>query len=298
MHSPSFIRGFLRRRHIHPRLFWTGLVSYSRFLGYVRPALLTASPEEYRVRRQLLARGWEPRKLEAPVGKRILALSPHADDESIGAGGLLWAHRDLAEIHLVVLSDGGKSGQLENPAAEPVSARQQLVQTRREELLKAAADLKARSVEFLDFPDGAIPTDNLAAEKLRSHITRIQPDVVLLPWFLDNHPDHRSANSLLAKACANERMLVLGYEVWAMLEPNAVFDISDHLEPKLALIRHFTSQLALVDYVSYAASLARVRGYHANLHPTKAGAAEAFVALPCHDYCALVNALAAAPEAR
>ena len=233
-----------------------------------------------------------------PWGRRILALSPHADDETIGAGGLLWAHRDVAEIHLVVLSDGGKSGQLENVADAPGSARQPLVQARRQELLKTAAALKARSVEFLDFPDGSVPTDDAAVERVRQQVVRIRPDVVLLPWLLDNHPDHRSTNILFAKACPQEEMLVLGYEIWSLLEPNAVLDISSHLEAKLALIRNFPSQLALVDYASYAAGLARVRGYHANLDLSKAGAAEAYVALPCRDYCALVNALAKSLKAQ
>jgi hypothetical protein len=98
----SLIKDVLNRKGIHPRRWLTGLVSYSRYVGYIKPQLMPASEEEFRIRRQLLASAWQPRKLVAPIGKRILALCPHPDDESIGAGGLLLAHRKLAEIHLVV----------------------------------------------------------------------------------------------------------------------------------------------------------------------------------------------------
>ena len=106
MRIVSLVKVAAKRSGIHPRRWLTGLVSYSRYLGYIKPQLMPASEEEFRIRRQLLARAWQPRKLVAPIGKRILALCPHPDDESIGAGGLLLAHRELAEIHLVCLCDG------------------------------------------------------------------------------------------------------------------------------------------------------------------------------------------------
>jgi hypothetical protein len=105
MRIVSLVKAASKRRGIHPRRWLTGLVSYSRYLGYIKPQLVPASEEEFRIRRQLLASAWQPRKLVAPIGKRILALCPHPDDESIGAGGLLLAHRELAEIHLVCLCD-------------------------------------------------------------------------------------------------------------------------------------------------------------------------------------------------
>jgi hypothetical protein len=72
----SFIKAALHRSGIHPRRWLCGLVSYSRYIGYIRPHLLRATEEEFRVRRQLVTRAWEPRRLVAPVGKRILALCP------------------------------------------------------------------------------------------------------------------------------------------------------------------------------------------------------------------------------
>ena len=134
MQIASIIKAALHRRRIHPRRWLTGVLSYPRYLGYIKPHLLQATEEEFRVRRQLVTRAWEPRELVAPVGKRILALSPHPDDESIGAGGFLLAHRDIAEIHLVCLTDGSGGGSLDDPARDLKA----LVKARKAEFQKTA----------------------------------------------------------------------------------------------------------------------------------------------------------------
>jgi LmbE family N-acetylglucosaminyl deacetylase len=284
MRLVSALRAALHRRRIHPRRWLTGVVSYPRYLGYIKPHLLQANEEEFRVRRHLVTRAWEPRKLVAPVGKCILALCPHSDDESIGAGGLLLAHRDLAEIHLVCLCDGAGGGSVEDPKRDPKA----IVKARKAEFQKTAAALRAASVQHLDFPDGNIPCSAEAVKRLRSIVCDIRPDVVALPWFLDGHVDHRRANMLYALACGDIEATVLGYEIWSMLEPNAVFDITEHLADKLSLIQNYASQLRTVNYVGYASGLAAVRAYQAAVQPLRSGAAEAFVALPNHEYCELV----------
>ena len=63
------------------------------------------------------------------------------------------------------------------------------------------------------------------------------------------------------------------------------------VDQKLQLIRNYPSQLRTVDYVQYVSGLASVRAYHAALQPIRAGAAEAFVALPNREYCEQVCAL-------
>jgi LmbE family N-acetylglucosaminyl deacetylase len=122
-------------------------------------------------------------------------------------------------------------------------------------------------------------------------VCEIRPDVVLLPWFLDGPVDHRQANVLYARACADLEATVLGSEIWSLLEPNAIFDITGHLTDKLSLIQNYPSQLRTVDYLQYASSLAQVRAYQAALPPLRSGAAEAFLALPNHEYCELVGKL-------
>jgi LmbE family N-acetylglucosaminyl deacetylase len=282
----DWIRRTFRRQGVHPRRWFIGIRGYSRYLGYIRPHLLHGSQAEYRARRQMLANGWEARKLVPPVGRRILALCPHPDDESIGAGGFLLAHKHLAEIHLICLCDGNAGGRLGDHSTES------LKDVRRKEFQKTAEDLGARSIAHLEFPDGRIPNDSTAIARLRAAVMTIRPDVVILPWFLDGHIDHRNANLLYAQACFDLDAIVIGYEIWSLLEPNAFLDITSHLEGKLGLISNYSSQLATVDYIQYASALAHVRAYQAAITPLRSGAAEAFVALPNIEYCELVNDLA------
>ena len=292
----SIVQSLLHRFGLHPRRWLAAFVSYPQFLGYVRPQLAWSSGEEFLVRRKLLARAWEPRTLRAPVGKRILALCPHPDDESIGAGGFLLAHSDISEIHLVCVYNGEGGGRLvDESGMDAESAARRMTETRRAEFGKVAHALHAASVRHLGLPADDFPCSTAATSQLRTIVDEIQPDLVLLPWFLDDHTDHRRVNLLLAWACPDLDAAVLAYEIWSLLEPNAVFDISQQLSAKLALIRFYESQLRTVDYVSYALGLARVRAYHAAVQTRRGGAAEAFVALPGRDYCEWVRELYGAP---
>ena len=282
------IRAFLKNHKFHPRRWILGLISYSKFIGYIRPALSKGTSSDYRIWRKLLKDAWEPRELSLPVGKRILVISPHSDDEAIGAGGLLWAHRDCSEIHVVLLTDGAAYGFVDDASNDREDAKSRLIEVRKQELLKTTVALNARSVTCFDLPDGGIAATDTTVAKLQSILESLRPDVVILPWFLDGHPDHQAANVLFARACNIPSIMVLGYEIWAVLDPNAYFDITSHLDAKLALIRNYASQLKEVDYDTFAQGLAWVRGYQLIKKQGKK-AAEAFVALPAQDYCNLVK---------
>ena len=116
----------------------------------------------------------------------------------------------------------------------------------------------------------------------------LNPDVVILPWLLDAHPDHKVANLLWSMACADLRCMILGTEIWSLAIPNAFFDITDVLPKKLAAIKEFQSQLRTVDYLSLAESLARTRAFYFGFRERRGGAAEGFFSLPNREYCELV----------
>jgi N-acetylglucosamine malate deacetylase 1 len=120
---------------------------------------------------------------------------------------------------------------------------------------------------------------------LRRVLERFRPEIVLLPWFLDNHTHHKAANKLFAQAAQGIRTMVLGYEVWNLLPPNALLDITDALNNKIELVKKFSSQLRTVDYVGYVLALARSRAFHYPVRDRRDGAVEAYLALPCNEYC-------------
>jgi LmbE family N-acetylglucosaminyl deacetylase len=287
----NIIRKFLPGSNIHPRRWLDGIFSYSRYIGYIKPRLINCGEEEYLARRKLFSKGWQPRLLRTPVGKRLLVLSPHPDDESIGAGGLLWAHRAISEIHFVIATKGEKGGALSESREDRALFRSRMAEARKKEFSKTASMLNARSCHYLDFEEGKIPRDSKTANGLRSIVNAIKPDVLLIPWFLDDRTDHRDINILYQKACSDFECMVLGYEVWSALEPNAIFDISEHLNGKISLIKNYETQLRTVDYVNYAQGLAKVRAFQYRVKPHRNGAAEAYLALPNREYCDLVRNL-------
>ena len=278
-------------RAIHPRAMIDALLTYPRFLGTIKPELLGKTEDELHAHLTALSAAWWPRHLVVPVGKTVVVVAPHPDDETIGAGGFLLRHRDLCTIHIINIFSGDGGGQLPGRPWEPgESYRAELVARRKEELQQAAVRLHVATVSHLELTDGSRGT-SADVTRLRLLLDELDPDVVLIPWFLDAQPDHRTANVLYASASPERNCLVIAYEVWSMLQPNATMDITDVLAEKLQLIDLYGTQTETVNYGAYADGLAKVRAFQHPVQGTRAGAAEAFIALPSRDYCDFVLGL-------
>lgn len=277
----------------HPRTFVDSMLTYPRFIGAIKPQLLAEAELEFEARLACLKSGWWPTKLNFPVGRRILAISPHPDDETIGAGGLLLAHRGYAEISVITIFSGDGGGLLENGQRHATAEyKSRLVEARTKELRAACKHFSGNVIAGLGLPDGSVPSPiEASVERLRCVIQGIKPDVVILPWPLDKHPDHRTANFLWAHACADMPCMILGTEIWSLGYPNAYFDITDVFPEKLAAINEFKTQLATVDYISLVEGLAKIRAFQCGIHERRSGAAEAYLALPNKEYCDLVLSL-------
>ncbi len=266
------------------------LRTYRRFLGIIKPELLQGSEAERLAWLRALDRAWQVSPLRAPLGRRLVVIAPHPDDETIGPGGLLLGHRHRSEVHVVNVFRGEGGGRLlARPEGNGPPAPGDLVEARRKELAAAAAALGVASVKYLDFQDGKTSLNTQHADRLGEVVRQLRPEVVLLPWYLDNHGDHRASNVLFAWSCRELECMVLGYETWTPCPPNAVFDITELLEEKLAIIRLYETQLETVDYLGYASGLARVRGFLHGGRARRSGAAEGYFALPNRDYCDLVT---------
>lgn len=280
----------------HPRAFAHSLLTYPRFLGRIKPEFQAMREEELRARLLSLHRCWETKQLQTPFGHRLLVLAPHPDDETIGVGGTLLAHRGKSEIHIINLFDGSGGGRLaERPWEDLPDYRRNLVAERRRELAEIGTRLKVSSIQHLDLVDGIAVPNLENAEKLRSAIEKIRPDVILLPWFLDNQRDHRVTNILFGWSCAQLDCMVMGFETWLLCQPNGVLDITPFLEDKLDLIKIYKTQVATVDYHSYVRGLAATRAFLHPINSRRSGAVEAFFTLPGRDYCDVVCSFYGSP---
>ena len=113
-----------------------------------------------------------------------------------------------------------------------------------------------------------------------------------LPFFLEEHPDHRATSQILLDATRGTDINVqcLGYEVWTPLFPNRLVNIDETEALKRAALSHYHSQLAEADYVHTQFGLNAYRS--AAFLGGSCRFAEAFCALPLDQYRALHTAYA------
>lgn len=133
----------------------------------------------------------------ASIAARCAIVSPHPDDETIGAGGVLWRMRELV---IICLTDGAPFDSSLWPARYP--NRETYAAIRRRELsaaLEAGGATNAR-VTHLDCVDQTCATNMFAlAHEVADCLFEARPDVVLVTPYEGGHPDHDSA-ALVARA--------------------------------------------------------------------------------------------------
>jgi N-acetylglucosamine malate deacetylase 1 len=175
---------------------------------------------------------------------RVVAFAAHPDDVELYAGGLCAALAKAGAVLALVDLTRGELGTRGNAG------------TRAREAAEAARILGAASRECLDLPDGGISAaDPGHARAVVEALRRHRPSLVLAPWDVDPHPDHRETALLVRRARFLARLPkldaagepcrpgpILFYEQKTPFEPDVVVDIGAVLETKRAAVRAYASQ--------------------------------------------------------
>ncbi|HTT02823.1 MAG TPA: PIG-L deacetylase family protein [Steroidobacteraceae bacterium] len=232
-----------------------------------------------------------------PGAERVVVLAPHMDDETIGCGGTLARHVIAgASVHVIFLTDGRHGSQFGTASGDVIKAAEaQLIATRKEEARLALETLGVAKLSFLDVEDGALTGDTRASARLRALLEADPPELVYLPCFLEQHPDHFAANRVLLEAAQDSSLhfQCLGYEVWTPLFPNCVVKIDEVIELKKKALAQYRSQLAVADYLHTGLGL---NAYRSAAFSRNYGLyAEAFCSMPLSEYRALYDAYRGAP---
>ena len=225
-----------------------------------------------------------------PGAEKILVLAPHMDDETIGCGGTLALHAQRgAQVTVVFLTDGRNGSSEVNTlyGEERERKQQELIELRTTEARAALLRLGVNRMVCLDAEDGALDKCEWAAEKLRDVLLKHQPEIVYLPFYLEEHPDHRAASRVLLDAVAGTSLQFqcMGYEVWTPLFPNCLVRIDSTVETKKQALQEYRSQLQQCDYLHASIGLNAHRSAGL-LNPLgfQGGYAEAFYATPLPQY--------------
>ena len=110
-----------------------------------------------------------------------------------------------------------------------------------------------------------------------------------LPFYLEEHADHRAASKVLLDAVAGTdlQFQCFGYEVWTPLFPNCLVRIDRTMPLKKDALAQYASQLAEADYLHACVGLNAHRS--AGLLDARNGYAEAFQVSSLAAYRELYN---------
>ncbi len=220
-----------------------------------------------------------------PGRAKIIVLAPHMDDEVLGCGGTMARHAHAgADVQVVFLTDGRHGGAAMKAPDGTALGAQAVVSIRKAEAHRAARALGVGAPTFLDAEDSHLSSDTSIGPRLREVLLRERPDIVYLPFFMEAHPDHRAASTVLCSATRDTALQFecRGYEVWTPLIANALVRIDETIDTKRRAMQCYGSQLAEIDYLHCIDGLNAYRAM--SFGSPKVRFAEAFHALPLADY--------------
>ena len=190
------------------------------------------------------------------TGKRVLALAPHPDDETIGCGGSLAIHANAGDPVKVVFLTNGARGDTSGKAE-----KKSYIKIRQEEARKACKCLGITDLEFWAYEDRALAGSRGVLTRMIDLLEGYKPDLVYAPSLLEFHPDHRATAVLLCDAiCTRDlKFEVAFYEVGQPLSVNCLVDITSVLNQKMLAGNAYSSQLRERPYKDIFLGLNRFR---------------------------------------
>jgi LmbE family N-acetylglucosaminyl deacetylase len=137
----------------------------------------------------------------ATIGQKVLVFSPHADDESIAAGGYIaQSVINGADVTIVMVTDSNAEGK------EAI---------RYAEFKKATSILGVPEADlvFLGFPDGKLDSINEVELQtaLQQQIAKYVPDIIIYPSPYDYNPDHRAIGRMIEMILKTESTPITAY---------------------------------------------------------------------------------------
>jgi bacillithiol biosynthesis deacetylase BshB1 len=175
----------------------------------------------------------------------VLAIAAHRDDVELTCAGTL----------LRAVAAGHRTGILDLTAGE--SGTRGSAELRAREAERAAELLGVAERRNAGLPDAHLQNGEDSRRVVVEYIRHFAPRVVILPFPVGRHPDHRVASELGRDACflaglskyeaagtphrPYKVLYALSYRE-DPIKPTFVVDISEHFERKLAAIRCYASQ--------------------------------------------------------
>ena len=207
---------------------------------------------------------------------KILAVSVHPDDETLGCGGTLLKHNEKGnKIFWLILTR----------ANDKVTSIPNIVNLQKQYVNKVAATYNFEDFKQLSFLTTELdryPLGEIIRE-ISNYIDQIEPSVIYFNHCNDVHSDHRVAFDAIYSCTKSFRYpfitKILMYETLSETEfapalpcasftPNVYVDITDYLDQKIEIMKLYETELMEAPYprsISSIEALARFRGSRAGV---------------------------------
>lgn len=164
------------------------------------PVLTPATAELTWINSLLDVPAWRPGNM------RTVVVSPHPDDETLGAGGLIATQRSR-QIPVKLL--GVTDGEAAYPDMPALGATRRLEQAQAADAL----GLPREALIHLALPDSAVAqSESILADQIEACID--SDTLLVAPWPLDPHPDHEACGRAAAKAARRIGATFISYFFW------------------------------------------------------------------------------------
>ncbi|WP_395727242.1 PIG-L deacetylase family protein [Nakamurella sp.] len=207
--------------------------------------------------------------LETARYRRLVVVSAHPDDETLGAAGLIARLQARgADVDVLVATDGEGS----HPDS-PTTSAAAIGTLRRDEMTRATAHLApGATIDRLGLPDGHLADHE---DELATAVGRLldggATTLVAAPWRADGHPDHEAVARAVARAAHRSGAALVEFPIWAWLwaTPDDPRLRPDHLLVLRLDEREWQcKQRAIAEHRSQIASLGDDPGDRTVLTPT------------------------------
>lgn len=175
----------------------------------------------------------------------ILAIWPHPDDVEVGCGGVL-----------AQSAQKGKRSVIVDLCPSQLSTHGDC-ETRLQEAVCAAEILWVVHRENLQLQDGTVQDDKDTRLLLAKQIRTRKPEIVMMPWKTDRHPDHEIAATLVKNAVfyawlqkmdidglsPHKPRLLVHYMIRGEFEPDFIVQLDEaSFKAKMQAFRCYASQ--------------------------------------------------------
>jgi LmbE family N-acetylglucosaminyl deacetylase len=127
--------------------------------------------------------------------------------------------------------------------------------------------------------------------RLTSLLDHFSPKYIFAPQVNDQHRDHITTNKILAQSLQKSQLdphevMILGYEVWGLLQPNCISQITQQFDRKVEYIMQYRIAMKAYNYKMFCEQLNAFRSVSQLNEP---GFAEAFFCLTADRYLQLTK---------